>query len=105
VVKGFDQQCGVDYIETFSPMIKPSTIKVILSLAIHFEWDIHQLDVPNAFLHGFLAKKVYMEQPRGFRDKDNLEFVCSLHKAIYGLKQAPRAWFARLSTFLLDIGF
>jgi hypothetical protein len=105
VAKGFDQQCGVDYTETFSPVIKPSTIRVILSLAVHFEWDIRQLDVSNAFLHGFLAEEVYMEQPQGFRDKDNPDFVCRLHKAIYGLKQAPRAWFTRLSTFLLDLGF
>jgi hypothetical protein len=105
VAKGFDQQCGVDYMETFSPVIKPSTIRIILSLAVHFSWSIRQLDVSNAFLHGHLAEEVYMEQPQGFHDKNQPDFVCRLHKAIYGLKQAPRAWFTRLSTFLLDIGF
>jgi hypothetical protein len=105
VAKGFDQCCGIDYTETFSPVIKPSTIRIILSLAVHFEWSIRQLDVSNAFLHGSLVEEVYMEQPQGFCAKGKSDLVCRLHKAIYGLKQAPRAWFTRLSTFLLDIGF
>lgn len=59
----------------------------------------------NAFLHGFLAKEVFIKQPQGFVDKAHPNFVCKLHKALIGLKQAPQAWFHRLSTFLLDIGF
>jgi hypothetical protein len=86
-------------------VIKPSTIRVILTLAVHFDWEIRQLDVSNAFLQGHLIEEVYMEQPQGFQDKIHPDFVCRLHKALYGLKQAPRAWFTRLSTFLLDIGF
>jgi hypothetical protein len=74
-------------------------------LAVHFGWVARQLDVSNAFLHGFLAKEVFMEQSQGFPDKAHPNFVCKLHKAIYGLKQAPRVWFHRLSTFLLEIGF
>jgi hypothetical protein len=105
VAKGFDQLSGIDYTETFSPVIKPSTIRVILVLAVHFDWEIRQLDVSNAFLQGSLAEEVYMEQPQGFVDKHNSGLVCRLHKAIYGLKQAPRAWFTRLSCFLLDLGF
>jgi len=105
VAKGFDQRSGIDYTETFSPVIKPSTIRVILTLAVHFSWDIRQLDVSNAFLQGNLLEEVYMEQPRGFVNKSHPDFVCRLHKALYGLKQAPRAWFTRFSTFLLDIGF
>ena len=105
VAKGFDQLSGIDYTETFSPVIKPSTIRVILVLAVHFGWEIKQLDVSNAFLQGSLAEEVYMEQPQGFIDKHNSGLVCRLHKAIYGLKQAPRAWFTRLSCFLLDLGF
>jgi hypothetical protein len=81
VAKGFDQQCGVDYIETFSLVIKPSSIRITLSLAIHFSWSIRQLDVSNAFPHGHLAEKVYMEQSQGFHDK-NPDSVCCLHKAI-----------------------
>lgn len=86
VAKGFDQKSGVDFTETFSPVIKPSTIRVVLALAIHFDWCIRQLDVSNAFLHGFLAEDVYMEQPRGFVDSSLPDYVCRLHKAIYGLK-------------------
>jgi hypothetical protein len=105
VAKGFDQQSGVDYTETFSPVIKPSTIRIILAVAVQSEWDIRQLDVSNAFLHGNLLEEVYMEQPQGFAAKGQPDLVCKLHKAIYGLKQAPRAWFTRLSNFLLDLGF
>jgi hypothetical protein len=105
VAKGFDQMSGVDYTETFSLVIKPSTIRIILALAVHFDWVIKQLDVSNAFLQGHLNEEVYMEQPPGFIDKDQPHLVCKLHKAIYGLKQALRAWFTRLSTFLLELGF
>jgi transposase InsO family protein len=86
VAKGFEQQSGVDYTETFSPVIKPSTICIILALAVHFDWPIKQLDVSNAFLHGTLLEEVYMEQPQGFVDATRPDFVCRLHKSIYGLK-------------------
>jgi hypothetical protein len=105
VAKGFDQTCGVDYHETFSPVIKPATVRLILALAVQFDWHIKQLDVSNAFLHGFLDEEVYMEQPLGFIDPTHSDYVCRLHKSIYGLKQAPRAWFTRLSTALLELGF
>jgi len=105
VAKGFDQRSGIDYTETFSLVIKPSIIRVILTLAVHFDWEIRQFDVSNAFLQGTLLEEVYMEQPQGFINNLHPTFVCTLNKALYGLKQAPRAWFTRLSTFLLDIGF
>jgi hypothetical protein len=105
VAKGFEQKFGIDYIDTFSPVIKPSTIRVILALVVYFNWMIMQLDISNAFLHGSLLKEVYIEQPKGFVDKNHPNSICRLEKAIYGLKQAPRAWFKRLSTYLLDIGF
>jgi hypothetical protein len=105
VAKGYEQQNGIDYTETFSPVIKSSTIRVLLSLAVHFDWTIRQLDVSNAFLHGALTETVFMQQPQGFVDKQHPHFVCRLHKAIYGLKQAPRAWFNRLSSFLQELGF
>lgn len=72
---------------------------------MHFDWAIRQLDLFNAFLQGSLVEEVHMEQLPGFIDKNHPELVCKLHKAIYGLKQALRAWFTRLSTFLLEIGF
>jgi hypothetical protein len=105
VAKGFDQQDGVDYTETFSPVIKALTIRVVLALVVHFDWPIRQLDVSYAFLQGDLNQEVHMEQPPGFQDTSQSNPVCKLHKAIYGLKQAPRAWYTRLSNFLLDLGF
>jgi hypothetical protein len=105
VAKGFDQESGMDYTETFSPVVKTSTIRVILALAVQFNWCVRQLDVSNAFLHGHLLEEVYMEQPKGFIDSRFPSHVCRLHKSLYGLKQAPRAWFTRLSQTLLDIGF
>jgi hypothetical protein len=104
VAKGYEQQCGINYTETFSPVIKASTIRVLLSLAVHFDWTIRQLDVSNTFLHGSLTEIVYMHQPKGFVDTNNPHFVCKLHKALYGLKLAPRAWFNRLFCFLLELG-
>ena len=78
---------------------------MVLTLAVSFNWDIWQLDVSNAFLHGILDEEVYMAQPKGFEDPTNPQFVCKLYKSICGLKQAPRAWFNRLSIALLSIGF
>jgi hypothetical protein len=105
VAKGFDQEEGVDFHETFSPVIKPATIRLVLALTVHFNWVIHQLDISNAFLHGYLEEEVFMEQPKGFEDPHFPDYVCRLHRSIYGLKQAPRAWFMRLSQALLELGF
>jgi len=105
VAKGFDQRCGLDYTETFSPVIKPTTVRVVLAIAVHFNWSVQQLDISNAFLHGQLQEDVYMTQPQGFVHPKFPNHVCKLHKAIYGLRQAPRAWFNRLSDSLLEFGF
>jgi hypothetical protein len=105
VAKGYNQLEGIDFTETFSPVIKPTTIRLVLSLAVTHGWPIRQLDVKNAFLHGHLKEVVYMEQPPGFSNPTFPTHVCRLCKAIYGLKQAPRAWFDRFSSFLLHLGF
>ncbi|PNY03039.1 hypothetical protein L195_g026362, partial [Trifolium pratense] len=88
VAKGFHQLQGFDFTETFSLVVKPLTIRLILTLAISYKWSLQQLDVNNAFLNGVLEEEVYMEQPQGF-ENSNPFMVCKLHKALYGLKQAP----------------
>jgi len=105
VAKGFKQRYGIDYEDTFSPVIKHSTIRIILSLAIFRGWSLRQLDVQNAFLHGYLDEDVYMQQPPGYEDPAKPNYVCKLDRALYGLKQAPRAWHARLSNKLISLGF
>jgi len=77
----------------------------VLSLAYSRGWDMRQIDIQNAFLHGYLDEEVYMTQPPGFSHPSLPNHVCKLQKALYGLKQAPRAWFARLSNRLLELGF
>ncbi|CAJ2666261.1 unnamed protein product [Trifolium pratense] len=105
VAKGFHQRPGCDYTETFSPVVKPVTIRIILALAVRQGWSVRQLDVNNAFLQGTLNEEVYMAQPPGFVNKSFPDHVCRLKKALYGLKQAPRAWYMELRVFLLSIGF
>lgn len=89
----------------FSPVVKSTTIRVVLSLAVTQKWPLRQLDVQNAFLHGHLTETVYLQKPPGFVDPAKPDHVCLLHKSLYGLKQAHRAWFHRLSTVLHSLGF
>lgn len=104
VAKGYTQQYGLDYAETFSPVIKTTTIRLVLSVATTKSWSIKQLDVNNAFLQGELTEEIYMTQPPGFVDQDRPSFVCPLRKPSYGLKQAPRAWYTSLKKHLIHIG-
>ncbi|XP_019431445.1 PREDICTED: uncharacterized protein LOC109338626 [Lupinus angustifolius] len=91
VAKGFQQTASLDYDETFSPVIKSSTIRIILSIAVHLNWEVRQLDINNAFLNGNLKETIFMHQPEGYIDSTKPYHICKLTKAIYSLKQAPRA--------------
>ena len=105
VAKGFKQRYGIDYEDTFSPVVKIATVRLVLSLAVSRGWCLRQLDVQNSFLHGVLEEEVHMRQPPGFESAKQPHMVCKLDKAINGLKQAPRAWYSKLSSKLIDLGF
>nr|GEV68538.1 ribonuclease H-like domain-containing protein [Tanacetum cinerariifolium] len=104
VAKGFGQKEGLDYEETFSPVVKMETVRCLLSLAVQNEWEIYQMDINNAFLYGDLIEEVYMLPPPGFFDPSNKR-VCKLKKSLYGLKQAPRKWNQKLCETLKENGF
>ena len=89
VVKGFAQKEGIDFTELFSPVVKMSSIRVILGIVATLDLECEQLDVKTAFLHGELEEEIYMEQPEGFIEKGKEDLVCRLKKSLYGLKRAP----------------
>ncbi|CAL5335650.1 unnamed protein product [Camellia sinensis] len=105
VAKGFSQSYGIDYQETFAPVAKLNTVRVLLSLAANLDWSLHQLDVKNAFLNGDLEEEVYMDIPAGLETTSNFNKVCRLRKSLYGLKQSPRAWFERFTKAVKGYGF
>jgi len=93
VVKGFTQTYGVDYQEIFTPVVKLNTIRILLSCVANLDWDLHQFDVKNVFLHGDLEKEVYIQILHEFEDERIQGKVCKLKKVLYELKQFPRIWF------------
>jgi hypothetical protein len=105
VVKGYAQVFGVDFSETYAPVARLDTIRMLLAIAAHKGWKIFQLDVKSAFLNGYLQEEIYVEQPKGFMVEGEEDKVYLLKKALYGLKQAPRAWYSRIDEHLLKHGF
>ena len=104
VAKGYNQKEGIDYEETFSPVVKIVTVRIIISIAVQNSWPLYQLDINNAFLYGELDEDVYMQLPEGYFDKNDKR-VCKLNKSLYGLKQAPRKWNEKLTSVLKENGF
>lgn len=92
VVKGYHERQGVDYEETFSPVVMLKSIKILLAITAHYDYEIWQMDVKTTFLNGYIDQDIYMEQPKGFTPKDQTGKVCKLKRSIYGIKQASKSW-------------
>ena len=105
VAQGFTQIEGLDFGETYAPIARLESIRILLAYATHHDFKLYQMDVKSAFLNGPLSELVYVEQPPGFEDPKHPHHVYKLHKALYGLKQAPIAWYECLNDFLLRKGF
>jgi hypothetical protein len=104
VAKGYNQEHGIDYNETFAPVIKHQALKLFLAIAVNEEKEVHQIDISTAFLNGELEEEVFIEPPDGFKGQIENNQVLKLHKALYGLKQAPRAWNKKLVSTLREFG-
>ena len=105
VVKGFQQKEGVDYNEIFSPVVKLTTIRLVLKIVVVENLHLEQLDVKTAFLHGDLEEELYMRQPEGFIKEDKRNLACRLKKSLYGLKLAPGQWYKKFNSFMSRHGF
>ena len=102
--KGYAQTYGMDYFDTFYLVAKMTYVRLFISLTATYNWDVHQLDIKNVFLHGDLQEEVYMEQPPRFVTQGEVGKVCRLRKSLYGLKQSPRAWFGKFSQAVEEFG-
>ena len=105
VGQGYTQIEGVDFDETFAPVARLESIRLLFGMACNLKIKLFQMDVKSAFLNGVLQEEVYVTQPKGFEDPHFPDHVYKLKKALYGLKQAPRAWYDRLTEFLTQAGF
>ena len=105
VAKGFTQKDDIDYKETFSPVSKKDSLRIVLALVAHYDLELHQMDVKTAFLNGDLEEEVYMNQPEGFVSTGKENMVCKLKKSIYGLKQASRQWYLKFNDTITSYGF
>lgn len=105
VAKGYSRRKGVDYDEIFSPVVRHTSIRVMMGLVGCWDLHLEQMDVKTAFLHGNLEEEIYMVQPEGFVKTGEEELVCRLKKSLYGLKQAQRQWYKRFDTYMLQIEY
>ena len=105
VAKGYTQKYGIDYDETFSPVVRFSSIRALLAFAVQNDMQIHQMDVVSAFLNGILDDEIYMQQPDGYVQLGKESLVCKLKKSLYGLKQSPRCWNKVFHEYMESIGF
>jgi len=105
VAKGYAQKEGVDYNEIFSPVVKHTSIRVLLAMVAMDNMELEQMDVKTAFLHGHIEEEIYMKQPDGFIARGKEGQVCKLKKSLYGLKQSPRQWYKRFDLFMINNGF
>ena len=104
MAKGYSEVQGVDFDEVFSPVVKHTSIRVLLSLVTIKDLELEQLDVKTAFLHSDLEEQIYMKQPEGFEVVGKENHVCLL-KSLYGLKQSPRQWYKKFDSFMISINF
>ncbi|KAH9697779.1 Integrase catalytic domain-containing protein [Citrus sinensis] len=105
VARGFTQKEGVDFTEVFSPVVKHSSIRMLLSMVALTDMEIDQMDVKTTFLHGKLEVEILMTQPEGFEVKEEEDYVCHLNKSLYGLKESPRQWYKRFDEFMISNGY
>jgi ATP-binding cassette subfamily B (MDR/TAP) protein 1 len=105
VVKGYAQKEGIDFNEIFSPVVRLTTIRLVLAMCAIFNLHLEQLDVKTAFLHRELEEEIYMLQPEGFAETGKENLVCRLNKSLYDLKQAPRCWYKRFDSFIISLGY
>ena len=104
VAQGFTQQPGRDYVETYSPTVRLDSLRCLLALGAHHDWEIHHMDVKSAYLNGVLEETIYMTQPKGYEQPGKEDHVCLLKKGLYGLKQAGRAWNQTIDPALRKLG-
>ncbi|GKB36575.1 zinc finger, CCHC-type containing protein [Tanacetum coccineum] len=105
VIQGFKQKSVIDYFDTYAPVVRISTIRLLIALALIHSLIIHQMDIKTAFLNGVLEEEVYMNQPLGFILPGNENKVCKLIKSLYGLKQAPKQWHQKFDEVVLSNGY
>jgi hypothetical protein len=103
--RGFSHKEGIDYVETFAPVARYTSIRTIIALASNMKWKLHYMDMKTTFLNDVTEEEVYIEKPQGFEVEDMKSHVCRLKKSLYGLKQAPRAWYDHIDSFLTSLSF